>query len=340
MKPTIKMVADLAGVSKACVSKYLNNKPYVSKKTSLKIKKIIEELDYKPDFLARSFSKQKSYSIGLIIRDIQNPYYGGIIKGIENYIAKNEINYHLIISDIEFLADPADQFLNNLVERRVDGLITTTEIISSKYLAYLKKIKLPLVFLGCYIKNNLNYSYVGIDDYLGGYIISEHLLNLGHRDIKIVSPSLCYSFANDRISGHKKALKDFNLKFNSKNIYTINDWSIQGGFEAANKIFKSKNIPSAIFCINDYVAYGVINYCYTNNIRIPDDVSITGFDDNVFSNFPFIKLTTIKEPVEKLGNIAAEILLKQIYSKDISGIKETLKPNLIIRNSTRAIKNN
>ncbi len=331
------MVADFAGVSKACVSKYLNKKPYVSKKTATKIQKIIDELDFKPNFLARSFAKQKSYSIGLLIRDIQNPYYGGIIKGIENYIATNKLNYHLIISDIKFLTNPADQFFNNLIERRVDGIITTTEIISPKYLEYLKKIKLPLVFLGCYVKNNFNFSYVGIDDYLGGYLISEYLLKLGHRDIKIITPSLCFSFANDRLSGHKKALKDMDQRFNSKNIYTINDWSIQGGFEAAKKIFKSNNKLSAIFCINDYVAYGVINYCYSNNIRIPDDVSITGFDDNVFSDFPFIKLTTIKEPVDKLGNIAAEILLRQIDGKDISVIKETLRPNLIIRNSTKAL---
>lgn len=338
MKATLEMVAKMAGVSKACVSKFINNKPYVSKKTSLKIEDAINKLDYKPNLIAKSLAKRKSYSIGLIIRDIENPYYGGIIRGIEEYIEKNNSDYHLILTDIKNISDLADDFFDYLIQRKADGIITTTENISFKCLVNLKKNNVPIIFNGCYRKEkDFNFSYVGINDFQGGYMMTEYLLNMGHKDIMVISPTFLLSFANDRFDGYKKALENSNVSFKEQNLMIIDKWTIQGGNEAARKIFESNKKPSAIFCFSDYIAYGVFNYCYENGIKIPGDISITGFDNNIFSSFSFFNLTTINEPVKKLGYLSAEILFEQIDQKDFSIVRKILKPDLIIRNSVKKI---
>jgi len=231
-----------------------------------------------------------------------------------------------------------DKYINILLENRVVGIVTTSDKISVDCINSLRKIKLPIIFIGrCVNIPESNLDYVMIDNYKGAYEITKYLLDLGHRKIYHITGSLDTSISYDRLKGYEKAMKEFGINDLKKNYIYSGDFTFESGINTAKKIFSSKTWPTAIFCANDFSALGVMDYCHKNGIKIPDDISLAGFDDINFSSLSFVNLTTVRQPIKNICEIAAETLFKKIktgYDKPVQIITE---PELKIRKSTRAI---
>lgn len=295
-------------------------------------------MNYRPSAIARSLVTKKTNKIGMIVLDITNPYQTEIIRGFEEYRASHKLDYNILLIDMMNEEGLGDKYIDTLLENRVDGIATTSDKISAKYVKYLKKIKLPVVFIGRYIEiPNIGVNVVTIDNLSGAYKMTEYLINLGHRKITYVSGPQDTSVSTFRLLGYRKALKHSGIENIKERIIFSDNFTYESGFKAAEEIFSLEDRPTAIFCVNDFSALGVIDFCYKHGIKIPDDVSIAGFDDVTFSSFGFVSLTTVRQPIKKLGKIAAEILFNEIKTKKEDIIKIVLEPAVISRKSTRKI---
>lgn len=334
----IREVAKFANVSQACVSKYLNKKPYVSKKTAQKIKSAIDTLNYSPSAIARSLVKKQTNNIGLLVLDIKNPYQTEVIRGIENYRNANNLNYNLLLIDMLENEKSGDNYIDSFIQNRVKGIITTSDMISEGCLKNLKNLGIPIIFIGRFLKfPDIKVDYISCNNDKGSCIMTNYLLSLGHRKIAYLTPQTGSTVVLSRIQGYKNAIKNSGDPKVTEDIFYIEDFTFNAGFKAAEKIFSMPEKPTAIFCINDYSAYGVIDYCISKGIKIPEEISIAGFDDIQFSSLGLINLTTIRQPIEKLGKLAIEALFKKFEDGIDKEIKIVLDPELVIRNSTQRI---
>lgn len=325
-----------ANVSQACVSKYLNKRPYVSQQTAKKIQDSINALNYSPSEIARSLVKRKTNNIGLLILDIKNPYQTEVIRGIENYKNAKNLDYNLLLIDMLQTEKSGDKYIDSFIQNRVNGILTTSDRISRESLKNLKILGIPIIFIERFLKfADIEVDYITSDNTKGSYLMTNYLLGLGHRKIAFLTPQIDSTVISMRIQGYKNAIKDFNDPAVAEEIIYGDDFSFNSGFKAAEKIFSKDSKPTAIFCINDYSAYGVIDYCMSKGIKIPGEVSIAGFDDIQFSSLGLISLTTIRQPIKEIGRLAAETLFKKLETGDKKRIKRVLAPELVIRNSTR-----
>ena len=269
-KKTINIydVAKKAGVSIASISNYMNNKGYISKKTAKRIEKVIKDLNYIPSEIARSLTTETTKNIGVLIRDITNPYHSEIVRGIREYIKQNNPEYHLLLADLNNNDKYSDENIKQFLKNRVAGIITTTEKISIKSIKYLEKINVPIIFISRYKDNpRYNLNYVILDNFKAAYMMTDYLIKCGHKDIGFVSSHLDTRTHIDREIGFKKALKDSNIKFNDEMRIYIDDMTIAGGGKAAEAILSLKKRPTAVFCLNDFIAIGFIDRCFSAMLK-------------------------------------------------------------------------
>ncbi len=325
-------------MSQACVSKYLNNKPYVREGTKKKIQKAIDELHYRPSAIARSLVSKKTNKIGIIVLDITNPYQTEVIRGIEEYITRNHLDYNILLIDMGTKEGSGDKYIDTLLENRVAGIATTSDKISDKYVRFLSKLHVPTIFIGRLVDvPGIEIDYVTVDNQKGAFDMTNHLLEIGHRKIVHLTGPMDTNVTSARLKGYTKALKEFKNGTLEPRIINSGDFTYEAGFKISEEIFNSSDRPTAIFCFNDYSAFGVIDYCYKHKIKIPEEVSIAGFDDVSFSSWGFIDLTTVKQPIKKSGRIAAESLFSKIRDGKSGPIQTILEPEIVVRGSTRAI---
>ena len=304
-------------------------------KTRQKIQEAIEELHYRPSAIARSLVNKKTNNIGIIVLDITNPYQTETIRGIEEYKLENNLEYNVILIDMGSKEGLGDKYIDVLLENRVTGILTTSDKISPEYVKFLKILNIPTIFIGRYVNvPGLDVEFVTIDNRKGAYDMTNHLLGLGHRNIRYFTGPLDTIVTTSRLDGFKKAIRDHDGEEIVSKVIDSGDFTYEAGFETAEKLFSSGDKPTAIFCANDYSAFGVIDYCYRKGIRIPQDISIAGFDDVAFSSFRFISLTSVKQPIKKLGVIAAEALFRKINENDNNLFQKIIKPEIVIRKST------
>lgn len=295
-------------------------------------------LDYKPSAIARSLVTRRNNKIGVIVLEITNPYQTQVVRGIEDYKTINNLKYNIILMDMKNNEDNGDKYIDELLENRVEGIITTSEHYSEACIKYLKKINIPIVFIGRFVNiRNIKIDYVTVDNFKGSFEMTRYLTKLGHKKIAYITGPITSSVSKLRLSGYKKALEESHIENLKPDIIESEDFTYEFGLKAAKQIFTRKERPTAIFCANDYSAFGVIDYCYGNNISIPGDVSIAGFDDVYFSSFDFVGLTTVKQPIKKLVEMAAEILFKKINGIEKDYCNIVLDPEIVVRKTTRAI---
>lgn len=331
-------IAKKADVSIATISNYLNNKGYLSEKTAKRIGKIIKDINYIPSEIARSLTIKSTKNIGVLIRDITNPYHSDIVRGIRDYIGQQNLGYQMSLVDLNSKDKDSDEYINQFLKNRVAGIITTTDKISLKNINHLKKINVPIIFVSRYIDNpSLNLDFIILDNFKGAYMITDYMIKCGHKNIGIISCHFDTKTLIDRENGFKQALRDSNIDFNDELKITINDRTIEEGNRAAKIVSSLKNRPTAVFCINDFVAIGFIDWCFKNNLNVPKDISVTGFDDIKLSSLKLIGLTSIKVPIEFMARKAAEILFKKITSTDKEIYNIIIEPELVIRKSVKCI---
>lgn len=311
MRMTISDIAKLSGVSKSAVSIVLNKKTGVSEKTRAKVLKTIKKYNYNPNQIAQSLAAKETKSIGLIIKEIDNPYFSKVMKGV--YDTCSELGYSALLASSELSTDKESEIITTLLSKRVDGLIISPlEIENTDFEHILNLIndKIPLVVLGT-IQNYLTNS-VDIDNLKAAYDAVTNLINLGHTKIAHFAGPTHSGHGQKRQEGYIKALLDHNLPINKNYILPVAPHT-QNGYKIGKEFFSRKiDLPTAVFCYNDLVAIGLINALLDLGINVPEDVSVVGFDNIDFGEFLKIPLTTVNMPAYEIGKAATNLLIKQI----------------------------
>lgn len=333
MNPTIKDVARLVGVHPSTVSRVINNHPRISEKTRNKVLFAIKKLGYTPDGIARGLKLKKTYTLGVLIPDITNPFFAEIARGVEDTANKNGFNVILCNTDDKLKKERT--YLDILKERRVDGLILGTAHIRDKSILELEKNNFPYILVSRNIEG-LDKNCIIINDMVGGIMATEFLIRLGHRRIAHITGPLKVRAAIDRLEGYKDALKKHGVEYKEE-LIEEGDFRIKGGYQAMKKFLDLPEPPTAIFAANDLLALGAMQAIQKKKYHIPEDFCIIGFDDIRLASFVYPPLTTIRQPMLEMGTLAVKMLLKIIEEGEFNQRKLMLKPELIIRESCKKI---
>jgi len=343
MPANLKDVAALAGVSLTTASHALNGKQ-VNVNTREKVLEAAKKLKYYVSTNGRNLITNKSNTIGMFIlnsllsKDMTEgiSYYYEMLKGALSCVQQQGYVFNFEVACWEELED------KNFFERKVfgkfiDGMIIIPQFMYHYgFLSFLNEEKFPYVI----VNPNINVgskNTIAIDNYKGGYLAADHLLSLGHKNIAFINGQENHRDSYDREKGFLSRLLESGIKYNRNKVF-YSDFTNDGGYIAAKTILSgSVDIPSAIFCSNDYMASGAMTAIYEAGKKVPEDISLMGYDDTDIARCVYPKLTTMKCAVKELGFLAAERVLELIRQKDDDkDLKEiVLEPNLIVRGSTR-----
>lgn len=335
MQPTLKHVATLAGVTPSVVSRVVNGDTRLSirEETRSRILKIVEELGYRPNAVARSLRLKTTESIAMVLPDIANPFFSVIIKGAQK--AASERGISLILCDTE--EDPVKErnYIELLAGKRTDGILLASISIEDETLDLVNKYHIPYILVNR-TTGNANESYVMFDDVNGAIYAVEHLISLGHRSIAHIAGLLYTATGLGRLEGYRKTLKKYNINFASEYVVET-EFKEEGGFMAMKKLLKLKKPPTSVFAANDLIALGALAAISDEGLSVPGDISIVGFNDIWIAKSANPPLTTVRCPLYDMGYIASEILINKIKGVPIDNDKVVLKTELITRNSTSMI---
>lgn len=338
-KPTISDIAKLANTSVATVSRVLNDSGYpVRESLRKRVLDAAAQLNYVPNLVGKQLKTNTSNEIGVIIPNISNPYYTLLISGLE-YVARQN-GYYILLCNSN--ADPKveKKYLEYLYQKQVSGIIISSINPDLKYLEFLQNNELEIVAFEQDI--DLNCNKINFDYFRGGYLATEHLIKKGHRDIGFISAPLSRYSRTKVFEGFLACLdkygvtvkKEFIRLAPSEKEVSGQIFEYQNGKNLVKDLLKERSFPSALFCINDMTAFGVIQQLQKNGIKIPEDVSVIGFDNIDISEMVTPSLTTIDQCTFEMGRLAAEALIKSIKDKTRKPVSTLLQPTLIEREST------
>lgn len=333
MNPTIRDVAELAGVHPSTVSRVINDDSRISEKTKNKVLSIIKKLGYTPNAIARGLKTKRTYTLGMLIPDITNPFFAEIARGVED--AANANGFNIILCNTDDKLKKERIYLEILKGKRVDGLILGTAHIKDKSILELEKKKFPYILVSRNIEK-LNKNCIIVDDVAGGIMVTEYLIKLGHRRIAHITGPLKTRSALNRLKGYKLTLKKCEIEYRDE-LVGEGDFRIKGGYQVMKRFLKLAEPPTAIFAANDLLALGAMQAIQKKKYHIPEDFCIIGFDDIRLASFVYPPLTTIRQPMLEMGALAVKMLLKIIEEGEFNQRKIVLKPKLIIRESCRKI---
>lgn len=336
MAVTINDIAKEAGVSLATVSRVLNNSGYVKDETRNRILEVIERLNYTPSAIARSLSKSETSTVGVIVPDITNPFFGEIIKGISELAEVNNLN--IILCDSNDSLEKELKSIKTLKEHRIRGLIISPTSVendeNSEYLKTLNSLGIPVVLVDGNLKYS-SFSGVFVDNIKGSYDAVEALINNGHKNIAIITGRMNSKPAKDRLLGYKKALMMNNIEFNELNVH-YGDYSQKSGYEFTKKILSQTNRPTAIFACNNMMTLGALEAIFEAGLKIPDDISIISFDRIDVLNIIGLNISHVNGPTRELGRIGMTLLLENLQTPQNHKLRNiTLTPELILKGSEK-----
>lgn len=339
-KITIQDVADIAGVSITTVSRVINKNYPVKESTRLKVEKAIEELKFRPNMLARGLINNKTFTIGVIVPSIANLFFPGVIKGIEN--KAKEWGYTLFLSDSEGNPKEEKRLLAKLIDRQVDGIIMIDPRKQNIQDGYLEEVtkNIPLVVINGYSKG-VRCHFVLNDQEMGTYGALQELIKEGHKKIAFLRGKDSYSYdIKEHI--YYDLLQKEEILIRKDNILVIEDGNSTEtadlSMEAVMKRMGEKSAPTAIFACNDNMAVGALNGVRKLGLRVPEDVSIIGYDNTMISQLTEPKLTTVDQNMFLLGQKAADRLQEVMSNKEESYTKIVLENKLIRRGTVGKAK--
>lgn len=344
---TMRDVAQATGFSPATVSIVLNNAPlarYIAPTTRQKIEATAKRLGYRPNAMARFLRSKRSQSIGVMLFDVTDPFCTPILRGIEN--ALYPLSYLPIFADAHNQADRFERYLEMLLERHVDGLIVVANwlFVDIHVLADLNKQEIPAATIGWEIPGN-RVSSVMVDNEAGGRLALEHLYQRGHRKIAIIRGPKTLIDTAPRWRGIQKFAHSVKFELDSGLILQLPDVfdatsSFEHGYRLTEELLQQKKKFTALMAFDDLTALGAMRALAKAGIRVPEDCSVTGFDDVAISALAVPSLTTVRQPLETMGGTAVSIVMDAIKAghenREWSAISQKLHPELVIRDSTRA----
>jgi LacI family transcriptional regulator len=312
MAVTSKDIARICGVSRGTVDRALNNKPRINPKTKEKILRVAKELGYRPDLLARSLVKGKTMSLGVVVFDIRNRYFAQLVNSIEMEAKKYDYMVNITLQE----KDPEMEIrlINNLVDRRVDGIIICPVNKGEEYEKFLKGLPVPVLVIGNMVSEDI--PFIGIDEFKAADDATELIISKGYENIVFVCPPLA-DIEKENIYSHEQRLRGFLNAVKDKDIQfsVIGHWDY---FNDITDILSNKTKKTALFCSGDTFAMDIVKYLRKINKYIPSDVGIMGFDGIDTLEYVTPSLATVYNPVEEIGVKAIENLILMIDEKNIN----------------------
>lgn len=337
MRVTIKDIARETGLSPTTVSIVLNNKPHrLAEETRQRVWEVAKQMNYRPNSMAASLRTQKTKMIGMVISSFTDAYYGELVSGAEEKCIKE--GYALIACTLD---DSKPENINMLIDRGVDGIILSGSDYRRnsrlELVKYIQSYGIPVVSADSFMQNeNNDVINVCSNNFEGGYLATSYLLQIGHRKIGCITGPIARegagSFSDQRFRGYQAALKEYGVPYEEKYV-THGAFKIQSGVECAPKLYDQG--VTAIVASNDLCAYGVFKWARENNVRIPEDCSVVGYDDIKYSDFFNPSLTTIRQPAHKIGYESARKIIDYSDDPDCEQRQNVIyPPELVVREST------
>lgn len=335
MAVTIYDVARRAGVGIGTVSRAINNSPQISPDTKEKILTAIQELKYEPHALAQGLARKKTNMIAVIVPFFTGHFYFELFKGIQEEVSNSA--YDMILYNVDDI-EKTDVFLmRTLRERRVDGVLLISLQISDAYAYRFNHSQIPIVLVDSF---HPDLDSIKVENEQGAYLATEYLIELGHKRIGMIDGQLRSMPAQVRLNGYKKALDNHQLNFDSDYLIISEPLSDKDGFnrEAGYQGMKrlldmGDDCPTAVFAASDIQAAGAIRAITERGLKIPEDISIIGFDDIELAQY--LELTTIRQPMHEMGKLAFQRLIQQMQNKSDDTFIKKYKTELVVRASCR-----
>ena len=334
---TLEQLAKKANLSIGTVSMALRDDPRVKDSTKRFVLELSQRLNYIPSALGRSLATQQTQILGLAIPDIPNPFLTEVFKGVEDTAVKN--GYSVILSNTEYDLKRETEILRIFLEGRVDGLVIDPVENNTDFamLKQLKRMGIPFVLLRKLKGLEKEYDYVMADDKKGAIILTQHLINMGHRRIGYIGSTQCGVTDHDRFLGYKQALAKAGMEFDAGLVTSHDSFSLSEGLKVGRGLLQVRKDIDAVVAFNDLLALGVMEAAYSLGLRVPEDLAVGGFDDIYISGLSPVSLTTIALPKYELGSRATELLIDKIEAKRSNRSAKTnqivLEPKLVIRRS-------
>lgn len=327
---TMKQVAERAGVSTSTVSHVINNTRVVSADVRARVLAIIAETRYIPSAVARSLKNDRTQTIGMMVPNNSNPYFAELIQGIED--AAFKVGYNVILCNAYDDSKKQAAYLRVLTEKRIDGLILVASGADDELATLLGDQSVPIVLVDREVAG-VQADFIEADHEKGGYLATQYLLSLGHRDIACVSGPADLPPSRDRVAGYMRALKEAGLK-RRLDYLVRSDFTSEGGFRAFEQLLGLKKPPTAIFASNDLMAIGGICAASQAGVLVPHDLSVIGYDDIALASYSTPPLTTMAQPKYEMGQLITKVLIERIMGGNLPLRRELLQTELRIRQST------
>jgi len=332
---TLKEIAKKLELSISTVSRALKDHPDINKKTKKKVKKKAKELNYHPNLFAQGFRSHRTHIIGVVVPKISHYYTSTMLEGIlENAEQKG---YRVIISESKNNFEKQIEMLNTMIQFGADGILMSLTRTTKNVLDILNVLdRVPLVLFDK-VSNKIPCTQVIINDKQAAFNAVEHLINLGKKRIAIFKETENSFNSEQRFEGYLNALNQYNIPIDKKLILSTEDISMQHGRRLANIVLTLKNRPDAIFTITDSCAVGVIKTLRKSNIKIPEEIAVVGFSNNLISTIIEPKLTTVDQPGNIIGKTAVKYLIEEIEDDNDDNLSSKtieIKTNLIVRGSS------
>lgn len=327
-------VAKKANVSEATASLVMNNRPGVNTETRKKVLEVAMQLGYLPNFIARGLAMQKTHTIGLVVTDVENPFFGSLTNYIDESVLAN--GYNLILSVSNDDLELEDKIIYSFIGKRVDGVIVVpTVMYRDKFDSFdqLEKHNIPFVFSTSFYPE-VDCGYVMSDLEQGTYMLTNYLVDLGHHDILfLVTSDRNVVPAEHRINGYKRALQEHDIDFDEKKIVPCSKPDFYCGYQTVEAIVRN-HVPDAIITINDIMALGAKRAVKSLGFRVPEDISVAGYDNVIFSSISETPLTSVHQDTGEISKKTVELLLRKIEGREIEEKYQKIKTELVIRKST------
>ncbi|NRY51446.1 LacI family DNA-binding transcriptional regulator [Clostridium beijerinckii] len=334
MSVTIKDIAKLANVSHTTVSRALNNSPYINEETKVKIIALAKELNYVPNYSAKSLVLLKSYVIGVFFSSISegtsDTFFHEIIRGVNNVIDKE---YNLVVRGID------DYQYSHLIDNRnFDGIIVVSQSKNDdEFIQTILEKNIPTVVINRYIENEGLVNIMS-DDTKGVYDAVTYFIENDHRKIALLQGNKEFESTVYRKRGYIRALEDNNIPINEEYILS-GRYDLKSGYENMKKLLKLENVPTAVFCANDDIGVGAMKAIFEAGLKVPEDISIIGFDDSNFCNYVTPPLTSVRKDSLAMSEYGGKNLLNLIKNKEVDKEKVYIQSQLVVRKSVKNFNN-
>ncbi|AJG98589.1 MULTISPECIES: LacI family DNA-binding transcriptional regulator [Clostridium] len=332
MSVTIKDIAKLANVSHTTVSRALNNSPYINEETKVKIIALAKELNYVPNYSAKSLVLLKSYVIGVFFSSISegtsDTFFHEIIRGVNNVIDKE---YNLVVRGID------DYQYSHLIDNRnFDGIIVVSQSKNDdEFIQTILEKNIPTVVINRYIENEGLVNIMS-DDTKGVYDAVTYFIENDHRKIALLQGNKEFESTVYRKRGYIRALEDNNIPINEEYILS-GRYDLKSGYENMKKLLKLENVPTAVFCANDDIGVGAMKAIFEAGLKVPEDISIIGFDDSNFCNYVTPPLTSVRKDSLAMSEYGGRNLLNLIKNKEVDKEKVYIQSQLVVRKSVKKL---